>query len=888
MKNSFLIVFLFLTILNVGAQKIGAEHLRCEYKENPMGLDMTHPRFSWRIAADTLKKNILQTAYQIQVVALNPDFKNTSQLVWDSQKVSSNQCLYIQYEGKTLAAKTRYYWRVKVWDNQKRESNWSKPAFWETGLMDSSAWSAQWIVPTLEEKDKAESPLPMLRRTFTLTDKVKKARLYITSQGLYEATINGKLVTDNLFTPGWTSYNKRTQYQVYDVSRLLNKGENATGVVLGDGWFRGELGFRKDWYLYGKKLALLYQLEIEYENDQKQTVISDATWKNNTGGIISASIFNGMLYDANKEIVNWNTITCDDKNWKNVAVENYPKNHLVQNLGEPVRRIEELAVKKEINTPKNEKVFDFGQNLTGRVRFNLKGKKGDTITILHAELLDKAGNFYTDNLRGAKQQIQYIFKDDKPIVFEPEFTYQGFRYIKIQDFNGEVHATNFTAIVIHSDMESTGEFVCSDSLINQLHSNIRWGMRGNFLEVPTDCPQRNERLGWTGDVQVFSSTANFLFITSSFYRKWLEDLKADQLSNGSVAHVVPAVFKEYGSTGWGDVATVLPYNVYLSFGDKLILEQQYNSMKAWVDYLKKQAGSNLILTSNSKYGDWLFFIHPTDWNAKPGFTDKDLIATAYMAHSAQLVAQAAEVIGKKEDAQHYQRLFLDIKAAFQKEYMTLTGRLSSNSQTAYAMGLAFDLLPENLRTNALNYLVDDIKSRKYHLSTGFLGTPLLSHVLSENGANDVAYQLLLQKTYPSWLYPVTRGATTIWERWDGIKPDGTFQTTQMNSFNHYAYGAIGSWMYSKVAGIQYDKESAGYKHIILKPMPDSLLQWINVKYTTMYGTIQSQWRKEGNIFKLKVIIPSNTTATIYLPYSNEVKEVGSGLYKFEYPIKMKP
>lgn len=887
MKKSLIVIFVLISVLNTGAKSIEVEHLRCEYKENPIGLDMTHPRFSWRIAADTLRKNIIQTAYQVQVVAETPDFGKSTQLVWDSKKVISNQCLYIQYEGKTLAAKTRYYWRVKVWDNLKRESNWSKPAFWETGLMDASVWEAQWIVPTLEEIDKAESPLPMLRKTFTLTDKVKKARLYITSQGLYQATINGKQVTENLFTPGWTSYNKRTQYQMYDVTHLLNKGENATGVILGDGWFRGEFGFRKDWYLYGKKLALLYQLEIEYANGLMQTVISDASWKNSYGGIISASIFNGMVYDANKEIANWNTVACDDRNWKNVAVENYPKNHLVQNLSEPVRRIEELSVKKEIITPINEKVFDFGQNLTGRIRFNLKGQKGDTITILHAEVLDKAGNFYIDNLRGAKQRIQYVFKDDEPVVFEPEFTFQGFRYIKIQDFKGEVHATDFTAIVIHSDMEPTGEFVCSDSLVNQLHSNIRWGMRGNFLDVPTDCPQRNERLGWTGDVQVFSETASFLYNTSLFYRKWLEDLKADQLSSGSVAHVVPAVFKEYGATGWGDAATVVPYNLYRAFGDKLILEQQYSSMKAWVDYLKKQADRDGILRSNSKYGDWLFFIHPSDWNAKPGYTDKDLIATAYMAHSAQLVAQTAEVIGKKEDATVYHQLFLDTKAAFQREYMTSTGRLSSNSQTAYVLALAFDLMPENLRTNALNYLVDDIKSRKYHLSTGFLGTPLLCHALSDNGANDVAYQLFLQKSYPSWLYPVTRGATTIWERWDGIKPDGSFQTAQMNSFNHYAYGAIGSWMYSKVAGIQCDKNNTAYKHIILKPMPDSTLKWMRASYTTLYGTIQSQWSKEENTFKLKVIIPSNTTATIYLPYSNEVKEVGSGVHKFEYAIQTK-
>lgn len=883
-RYHFILILLFLGAVQISASKLSIEHLRCENKINPIGLDEKQPRFSWMIGMDTLRKGLMQTGWQIQVVAQNPDFENEKLMVWDSEKVRSDVNLYVAFQGEKLEAQTTYYWRVKIWDNFNRESNWSQPAAFETGLMDTAAWIAKWIAPTLKENPGTESPLPLLRKSFTLTDNVKRARLYITSQGLYRATINGQEVTDHLFTPGWTSFNKRSQYQVYDVTSLLKKGENATGVELGDGWFRGDFSFGKDWYIYGKKLALLYQLDIEYNNGEKQIVISDDSWKNKTGAVQAASIYNGVIYDANKEIEHWNTIACDDQSWIHVAEENIPKNHLVQNLGEAVRRIQILSVKKEIITPRNEKVYDFGQNLTGRVRFHLQGKKGDTITILHAEVLDKAGNFYTDNLRKAKQRVQYIFKDDKPVDFEPEFTFQGFRYIKILDYHGLVKADNFKAIVIHSDMLPIGEFTCSDSMVNQLHSNIRWGMRGNFLDIPTDCPQRNERLGWTGDVQAFSATSHFLFNTTSFYTKWLEDLKADQLTNGSVPHVVPASFKEYGSTGWGDVATVLPMNVYLASGDKKMLENQYSSMKLWVDFLTKQADKDWILRTNSKYGDWLFFIHPTDWNAKPGYTDKEFIGTAFFAHSTKLLAQAAAILGNQSDARHYQQQFISIRKAFQREFMSSKGRLSSNSQTAYTLALSFDLLPQNQRANALKYLVEDIQSRKNHLSTGFLGTPLLCHALSENGANETAYQLLLQKTYPSWLYPVTKGATTIWERWDGIKPDGSFQTTSMNSFNHYAYGAIGSWMYGKMAGFQCDLQHAGYKHIDLKPMPDPSVKWVNASIITPNGKLSSNWNFDGNQFKLEVIIPSNTTATIFLPLKKEKIEVGSGVYRFEYQI----
>lgn len=871
--------------LKLSAQKLQVQQLRCNYQENPMGIAPTSPSLSWQIATDAETRNILQTAYRIQV-ATDIKFKNAANIIWDTKKKSGEQSLHIEYKGRTLQPKTRYYWRVKVWDNHMRQSNWSEPNYWESGITDVAQWQAKWITPDNEEQLKQSNPAPMLRKQFELANTVKKATLYISSRGIYHATINGKSVTNHLFTPGWTTYNKRTQYQVYDVTNLLHAGENATGVVLADGWYRGNFGFQKDWYIYGKKLALLYQLEVEYNNGKTETIISDQNWRATTGPVLKVSIYDGELYDANFEKVNWDLAGVNVAAWNQVTVENYPKDNLVPTVGVPVRRIQEVAAIKKIITPVSEVVIDFGQNLTGRVRFKLKGKKGDTITILHSEVLDNKGNFYTENLRAAKQQVQYIFKNDTPVEFEPEFTFQGFRYIQIKNFKGTINKEDFTAVVIHSDMEPAGNFVCSDSLINQLHSNIRWSMRGNFLDVPTDCPQRDERLGWTGDVQAFASTSMYLYNSNAFYAKWLQDLDADQLPNGNMPHVIPYVgIKEMGSTGWGDVATILPYNLYLRYGDKKILERQYRSMKSWVDFLHQLAGEDLIVDSGFHYGDWLFFIHPTAWNDKPGHTDKELIATAYLSFSANLVGKAAAVLGKKSDAEKYTALSNDVKGVFQKEFITATGRLSSSSQTAYTLALAFNLMPNDLKQQAVRYLTDDITKRNYHLSTGFLGTPHLCHVLSENGQNDIAYKLLMQKTYPSWIYPITKGATTVWERWDGIKPDGSFQTPNMNSFNHYAYGAIGSWLYEEAAGIQADENYPGYKHIIIKPQPDSSLSFVSAQYQTSYGIIRSSWKKEGRMFSLSVTIPSNSTATIYLPYTKEVIEVGSGSYQYSYEAR---
>jgi alpha-L-rhamnosidase len=884
MKN-IILIFILLGTLSLSAQQLSVDKLRCEYKENPLGMDVPNPRLSWQISVDTVTSDILQEAYRIQVAADSPLFTG-NKLMWDTEKTDSEQSVHVKYDGNKLSARTRYYWRVKVWDNHGRESKWSDAAYWETGLTDTTLWTAEWITPDLEEDEKADNPSPLLRKEFKLEKEVKKARLYITSKGLYLASINGKPVTDNIFTPGWTSYNKRLQYQVYDVTGLLSQGRNAAGVMMGDGWYRGRFGFGKERRnIYGSKLALLYQLEIEFTDGEKKIISSDNTWKSIAGPVRMSNIYDGETYDANYEIPGWDTPEYNDKNWQGVKTVAYPLKNIVSTTGVPVKRIEELKPVDKFITPDNEMVFDFGQNLVGRVRISLKGNKDDTITIFHAEVLDSSGNFYTDNLRSAKEKVEYIFKDNKETVYEPYFTFQGFRYIKIENFPGEINNENIIAVVIHSDMEQTGHFECSDSLVNKLQSNIKWGQKGNFLDVPTDCPQRDERMGWTGDAQAFSSTAMFNFNTAAFYTKWLKDLTADQLENGSVPFVIPAVFQGAGSTGWGDVATILPYTMYIKYGDKRILEQQYQSMRNWVEYLHELAGHDLIVNDGFHYGDWLFFINPYYWNDKPGYTDVDFIATAFFAYSTKIMANTARIIGNKEDMEKYNLLFDSIKADFINEFMTPSGRLSSHSQTAYTLALYIGLVPEDLKEKEVNYLVENIRKRYYHLSTGFLGTPFLCHVLSQNGRTDVAYKLLLQNTYPSWLYPVTKGATTIWERWDGIKPDDSFQTPAMNSFNHYAYGAIGDWMYCVVAGIKPDINKPGYKHIIIKPEPDTLLTYAGARYESLYGAIESYWQTDEDSINMSVTIPSNTTATIYLPYSDKKYEVGSGKYEYHYKIE---
>ncbi len=884
--------------------KTQVEKLVCEYQANPIGIDIEQPRLSWQITSD--QQNLAQTAYEIRVAATASDLNKKSKLTWESGKVNSNQSVNVLYKGPALKSMQRAYWQVRVWDNGNKVSKWSEPAFWEMGILSPQEWTASWITMKNEQKKEGSMPAHYYRSEFSSTKKISSARAYVTSLGLYQLFINGKKVGDELFTPGWTSYNNRLQYQTYDVTGMI-ESKNAIGAVVGDGWFRGNIGFNTQHNYYGKQIALLVQLEINYTDGSSQTIVSDNSWKVSNGPILESDIYNGETYDATKEMEGWDNIGFDDGNWNQVALLDHSKEILIAPQGDPVKAVEEIKPIKSLTTPKGEMVFDMGQNMVGWVRLKINGKKGDVVTLKFAEVLDKEGNFYTANLRSAKATDTYTLKGDGEEIYEPKFTFHGFRFVQIIGVDKMPELDQITGVVIYSDMEPTGDFACSDPLINQLQHNIQWGQKGNFLDVPTDCPQRNERLGWTGDAQVFSPTAAFNFDVAPFYTKWMKDLAADQLDNGLVPHVIPDVLSGGGgSTAWADASIVVPWTTYLAYGDKRILEEQYSSMKGWVEYMRGRAGSNNLWTGDTHYGDWLAYA--TTRSDYPGATtEKDLIATAYYSYSSGLLAKIAGIIGKEADASKYKKLSADIKQAFINEFVTPSGRLVSHTQTAYCLALSFGLLPEKLIPNAAQYLADDVK-KMGHLTTGFVGTPLLCKTLSDYGYADLAFMLLNRKEYPSWLYPVTQGATTIWERWDGQKPDGTFQNVGMNSFNHYAYGAIGEWLYTYVAGLQIDPQSPGYKHFTLAPHPGGELTNAQVKYKSLYGEIESAWEIDGNNLVYNVTIPCNTTATIVLPdasidqvsvNSKSLKEVGtkvektengvslelgSGKYSFTYPF----
>lgn len=853
-----------LLLVTIATAQFTINNTQCENLENPMGLDLLQPRLSWQMTSD--KRNCSQVAYEI-VVSGEPSFSNGA-TTWKTGKVMTSQSIHIAYQGTALQPGKRYYWKVRAWDNSGRVSPWSKTAWWETGLLQPANWTAKWIGPGYTE-DAVMRPSPLFRKQFSLTKKIKAARLYITSQGLYCAFINGKKVGDSYLTPGWTSYRNRLQYQSYDVTDGISNGNNAIGVMLANGWFRGHLAWQKNLNIYGTDLALLAQLVITYTDGHRETITSDESWRSSTGAIRHSEIYDGEINDARLEKTGWNTAAYNDKDWSPVTTPAINNDRLIATYNEPVKKHETFKPIKIFHTPEGDLVADFGQNLVGIVNLMVNGKAGDSVVLYHAEVLDKKGNFYTDNLRDAKQQNIYVLKGNGEEHFEPYFTFQGFRYVKIKGFPGELTANNLVATALYSDMKQVGSFSTSHPLINQLQHNIQWGQNGNFLDVPTDCPQRDERLGWTGDAQVFSRTAAFNRQVYNFFSKWMGDVAADQLEDGRVPHVIPNVLGKGngGSAGWADVATIIPWNMYLAYGDTAILQQQYASMKAWVGYMQK-ASKNYLWNTTGHFGDWLFYRPDDDNDGRSAITDKHFIAQCFFAHSTQLLINTAQVLRKEEDQKIYTALLQNIKQAFLKEYATAGGRLVSNTQTAYVLALQFDMLPENLRQQAAERLVQNIKDYNYHLTTGFLGTPYLCHVLTRFNYTDIAYRLLLQETYPSWLYPVKMGATTIWERWDGQKPDSTFQTPSMNSFNHYAYGAIGDWMYRVVAGIDTDTSGPGYRSIRIRPHPGKGLTEVNAGLQTLYGQVASHWSIQGSQLILEVEVPVNTTATIYIPTGN--------------------
>lgn len=835
----------------------------CEYRTNPLGLDLAAPRFSWQIGSGV--RNVMQASYRLQVAG---DEGFVSRIVWDTGEVSSDRSIHVAYGGPAVTARTRYYCRVRVRDTQGNASAWSDTICWETGLLHADNWLAEWIGADIASGAAAAEPALLLRKAFAANGQVAAARLYATSLGIYELELNGRRVGDALFTPGWTSYRNRLQYQTYDVTDLLREGDNALGVALANGWYKGVLGWNGRSNYYGEQRAALVQLHLVYADGREQTLVTDRTWKVSTGPILMAELYHGETYDARLEQPGWSSPGFDDRNWSDVTALDRTKGNVIAQENGAVRVMETIRPIRLFTTPAGETVLDLGQNMVGWMQLRVRGQAGQRITLQHAEVLDRDGNFYTGNLRAARQTVTYICKGGgETEIYEPRFTFQGFRYVKVEGITGELSPDDFLGKVIHTEMEPTGRFTCSDPLVNQLQHNIVWGQKGNFLDVPTDCPQRDERLGWTGDAQVFVRTAAFNMNVANFFAKWLRDLRADQRPDGGVPYIVPDVHDEgaHSAAAWGDAAVICPWTLYLYYGDRRVLEEQYDSMKAWVEYIRRQGDNEYLWNTGEQLGDWLAL--DTKDDSCIGATPTDLIATAYYAYSTQLLAQTAEALGRHEDALAYGELRRHIGQHFRNEFVTPGGRLAADTQTAHVLALMFGLVEGEAGSRVARTLVEQLTKNGFALTTGFVGTPYLCHVLSGHGYHDIAAKVALRREYPSWLYMVGKGATTIWEHWDGIKEDGSFWSDEMNSFNHYAYGAIGDWFYSVVAGIDADARKPGYKHAHIRPKPVAGLSYAHASLKSMYGLVESRWELDAqrNEMKVQITVPVNTTASVELP-----------------------
>ena len=827
--------------------------LRTEYRVNPVGLANRKPRFSWKMYS--AEKNTMQTSYKINVIDENGN------QVWNSGKRLSQNSVLISYDGEKLESETYYTVLVSVTDNHGNTAEIE--GTFETGIFDNTQFSAQMITGSFPTEETA---CPVFGKRFSVKKKVKKARLYATAHGVYEVTLNGQTVGDYRMAPGWTSYHNRLQYQIYDVTEKLT-AENEMEITVGNGWYKGILGFTCEPNCYGTQAGAFAELHVFYEDGSKEVIATDEGWSVRTGEIRYSEIYMGETIDTDEsEIAEGKTVK-----------KQFDKTVLTAQENEPVRITERISGKALITTPKGEKLVDFGQILTGVVELHVKGKKGQKIVIRHAEVLDKDGNFYPETLRQAKSIDTFICNGEEQI-FRPHFTFHGFRYICVEGLD-EFTEDQFTACVIHSDMEKTGDFSCSNRKVDQLQKNITWSQRDNFLDIPTDCLQRDERLGWMGDAQVFSWTAAFNRNTALFYTKWMRDIAAESSLEKGVPHVVPDILEQYSSSAWSDAAVIIPWVVYQIYGDKDILEENWKCMHEWVDYIRNNCGENGLWQTGFQYGDWLA-LDKEESADRTGATDKYMIANAYYLYVTDLVKKTAEVLGKTEEASIYANLYTVTLKAFQEEYYTATGRIVSETQTGAILSLYFNLAREKDRERILNTLLTNISNHKNHLATGFVGTPYICHVLSENGAHEMAAALFMKEDYPSWLYAVNMGATTIWERWNSIRPDGTFDESGMNSLNHYAYGSVGDWMYRKIAGLS--QLEPGYKKFQIKPMFVKGIEEWGVKFESVYGKIVAETSCKNGKIHMHVEVPANTTAVIILPEKNETLEVGSGVYDYEY------
>jgi alpha-L-rhamnosidase len=840
--------------------------LRCEYFTAPVGLGEAKPRLSWELVDD--RRGARQSAYRILVASTAAKLAAGEGDLWDSGRSESDQTAQVEYDGAPLASRQSCHWQVMAWDGDGVATPWSEPAFWEIGLLDASDWQAEWIgLPPRASKDS--EPAAYLRREFVAEKPVRQARLYVSARGSYECYLNGQRVGDDHFTPGWTDYARRIPYQAYDVTDRLQEGGNALGGILGEGWYSGYLIWKNNRNIWGDNQSLLAQLEVEYTDGSRAVIASDASWHVATGPIRKSDHYNGETYDARLETPGWDTPGFAAPGWQPVHVYEPPPAPLVAKPGPNVRKIMELEPKELTEPTPGTFIFDLGQNMVGWAKLRFAASAGTEITIRYGEMLQDDGTLYTENLRSAECTDRYICKGGGE-VYEPTFTFHGFRYLELTGCPTPPTLATVTGVVLHSDAPKTGSFACSNELLNQLQSNILWGQRGNFFEVPTDCPQRDERLGWTGDAQIFVRTACFNLDVAAFFTKWMFDLVDAQDEEGRFPNIAPkSGLKGEGVAAWADAGVICPWTIHLCYGDTRLLDRHFDAMARWVRYMERT--SKDLIRPAMGFGDWLAIDAPTPGGSP---TPKELIGTAYFHRCAAILAKAAARTGRDRDAEDFAALAERVKAAFNREFVTPAGRVAGNSQTSYLLALGFDLLPEEIVPLAADRLVADLERRGWHLSTGFVGTPLLAPVLTKVGRTDAAYKLVLQDTYPSWLYPILQGATTMWERWNSYTKEHGFGDVSMNSFNHYGYGSVGEWLYATVAGIDVDETAPGYKRLVLRPEPGGGLTWATGGLQTMHGAVRVAWKIANGQLHYTLTIPPNTTAELRLPVTGAIVEGG--------------
>ncbi|KAJ5630397.1 uncharacterized protein N7484_010497 [Penicillium longicatenatum] len=845
-----------------------------------LGIGISCPRVSWKFTATkNTFPNWEQKAYDIEIQRGNSSP--------ESYHINASDSVLVPWPSQPLSSRESARVRIRSYGSPSNEpTEWSVWTTVECGLLDLQDWTARAITSPTKQAEGPLRPL-RLRKTFKLSAyALRDARLYITSLGVFQAYINGLPVGDHCMAPGWTSYHHRLNYEVFDVASLLRVNEdNVIAVELAEGWYATRLGFLGGQrFIYGDEMALIAQLEINSEQD-KLSVVSDASWKCHASALMTSEIYDGEVYDAREDQKGWHSLSFDQETtWDAARETEFPKTELVAPNAPPVRVTQTVKPTEITTTPSGKTIVDFGQNLVGRVRIpSLVSPTGHTVTLIHAEVLENQ-ELGTRPLRIAKCTDTIISAGSEILNWSPRFTFHGFRYVQIDGWNPTLD--NLVAEVMHTDLHRTGWFNCSHEMINKLHENATWSMRGNFLSLPTDCPQRDERLGWTGDIQVFGPSASFLYNTAGMLGDWLKDLSAEQLAldHGIPPFVIPNVIPEalwptFPQAVWDDVTVLLPWTLYQSYGDTEILRRQYPSMKAWVDVGILRGPDNLWEDTIFQLADWLDPTAPPD-NPGNSRTDGTLVADAYLVHVTRTLASISKIINEQSDAERYEADYHTLKSRFQAKYVSSTGLLVGDTQTALALAIVFDLIDDPAQlTTAGARLARLVRKSRFQVSTGFAGTPIITHALTKAGYPQLAYRMLQEKSCPSWMYPITMGSTTIWERWDSMRPDGSINPGEMTSFNHYALGSIINWLHATVAGVS--PLESGWREVLVKPVPGGTVTSAEVVYETAYGKLECSWVLVDQCFKLLLVVPPNSRAKVVLPGDESEEWVGSGRYTFE-------